>query len=686
MYELSEVAERILCAKDLRAKLLFSPRIEEIVDSPRRRVCLASRFGRNDIVPGRPSELRLREDGVRPEFPSVNRLDETRQRGVMMHFLCNHELLAVELMALVLLKFPAAPGDFRMGVYATLREEQAHTLMYLRRMRECGLEFGELPVNDYFWRTIAPMKSPMDFVSRLSLTFEQANLDFSFHFAKLFRQVGDVATAVVLEQIYRDEIGHVGHGLKWFRRWKDPRQSDWEAFRQVLVFPLHPIRAKGVAPFNAEGRKLAGLDEDFIKQLKVTQQSRGRTPTVHWFNVNAEAEMAGGESKRSASASQKMVERVGDLSGLAWAMSRRDDVALVDSIPSLSYLEEMCRWGVDLPEFLEVSKVDGLAKRRIGHFRPWAWTSSAVNLGRRAHGVPIAKVWGFEPSQLPSSQKTGWRLNLAMRAQSSDSIDFCDGALPIWAEELSAVKGAIEDFARLGHSICLLKAPQAAFGSGHRRAGANFEWYDWAEQVIDEQGGLFVEPWLERVADFSVLYEAKRGEVPQHLGFTHLQNSTTGKYQASLVHPKWGTGFQPEVAKFLLGDKRALVHYADRIPQALSTALPEDYVGALAIDAFVYRQATGKLGLKAVCEVNCRTSMGRVAYELHRKFNPGVPGRLSLIPIRHIRSQGFKQFDSWVRVQCQPEFIEGRLTAGRVALVDPTQCSQLLPVWEILSD
>ena len=88
--------------------------------------------------------------------------------------LANHELLAAELMALVLLKFPDAPKEYRAGVYEAMREEQMHTLMYLRRMKECGIQFGELPVNDYFWRLVSPMKSPMEFVTRLNLTFEQA--------------------------------------------------------------------------------------------------------------------------------------------------------------------------------------------------------------------------------------------------------------------------------------------------------------------------------------------------------------------------------------------------------------------------------------------------------------------------------------------------------------------------------
>ena len=85
----------------------------------------------------------------------------------------------------------------------------------------------------------------MDYVSSLCLTFEQANLDFARHFAQGFATIGDDATAKLLDKIYRDEIGHVAYGLKWFRRWKNPSESDWEAFCRQLKFPLSPQRATG---------------------------------------------------------------------------------------------------------------------------------------------------------------------------------------------------------------------------------------------------------------------------------------------------------------------------------------------------------------------------------------------------------------------------------------------------------
>jgi uncharacterized ferritin-like protein (DUF455 family) len=97
----------------------------------------------------------------------------------------------------------------------------------------------------------------------------------------------------LLERIYRDEIRHVAHGLKWFRRWKNPSESDWDAFCRHLKFPLSPTRAKGVT-MNVEGRRDAGFDDRFINELRVHAQSKGRTPNVFVFNPFSEVLIAEG--------------------------------------------------------------------------------------------------------------------------------------------------------------------------------------------------------------------------------------------------------------------------------------------------------------------------------------------------------------------------------------------------------
>ena len=61
----------------------------------------------------------------------------------------------------------------------------------------------------------------MDYVAGLSLTFEQANLDYSHFYMEAVRQVGDEATGAILERVFREEIGHVKHGVTWFNRWRE---------------------------------------------------------------------------------------------------------------------------------------------------------------------------------------------------------------------------------------------------------------------------------------------------------------------------------------------------------------------------------------------------------------------------------------------------------------------------------
>src|SRR5690606_6535615 len=114
----------------------------------------------------RPVDLELRSSRKRVPFPRQSELEQAEARGRLLHFFANHELLAAELMALVLLKFPEAPRAFRRGVARTLQEEQEHTRLYLERMQACGVPFGSLPVNDFFWKSIAAMESPLEYVTR----------------------------------------------------------------------------------------------------------------------------------------------------------------------------------------------------------------------------------------------------------------------------------------------------------------------------------------------------------------------------------------------------------------------------------------------------------------------------------------------------------------------------------------
>ncbi len=612
--QMREAAERILMAQSLEEKLHLPPELDDGVedDSPGDAIALPD-------TPGRPDHLIISGKGVRASFPGVNKLDDDRERGKMLHFLANHELLAAELMALVLLRFPDAPKEYRRGVYEAMREEQMHTRMYLRRMSDCGIQFGELPLNDYFWKLVAPMATPMDFVTRLNLTFEQANLDFSKHYAALFRQVGDTSTAAVLEKIYLDEIGHVGHGVKWFRKWKKQGETDWQAFKTSLTFPLAPAKAKGIAPFNAEGRRLAGLDEDFIHHLDVCEQSRGRTPVVHWFNPNAEshaAESVGGQRFQPNRMESAMEN---DLEMLTLAWCRKDDIVALRKHPGNEHLAYLKRRGFELPE---VVSLDLPSDRKLGGIRPWAWSPDASKqFENNAKQVSDNVPWQWREPLPPLWFSKGVGCEL------EQTLGLTDGS-GVFCRDPSAVIDAIHGL--LSSGDVLLKAAHACAGRGHKRIRVGEPIPEaWIAARMERHGGIAVEPWLDRVHDFSVLYEMKSGSVSL-VGMTHMENDASGQFLGSLVCPKWASALPPEIAEFLFRQTDINSLYRETLPAALPNLL-HGYVGPVGIDAMVFKRPDGTLGLRPVIELNTRMTMGRVALELHRKTDPSRPGKFRIL-------------------------------------------------------
>jgi uncharacterized ferritin-like protein (DUF455 family) len=632
--QVREVAERVLFSSSLEEKLRLAPgRIDD------------DAAGKGIIVPdspGRPEGVQISAKGKRVEFPGIHRIGQERERGILLHFLANHELLAAELMALALLRFPDAPREYRAGVYSAMREEQVHTQLYLRRMRECGVEFGQLPLNNYFWRMIAPVESLMDFVTRLNLTFEQANLDFSRHYAVLFREAGDSATAAILEKIYRDEIGHVGHGVKWFRRWKNDEDTEWQAFDKQLAFPLNPARAKGLAPFNKEGRRLAGLGEDFINNLEICEQSRGRTPVVHWFNPNAESHamrIAVG-THFEMNRFQQAIEH--DLEMLMISWSRRDDIVLMRRPPSREHLLYLREAGLQLPEVIGPGKVDN---RKLGGLRPWAWSPDAVEaLKPYAAGVSEKVDWQWR-DDFPSawfSKEIGRRLE--------QDLDVSDGRAVVCRNVESAM-------ALPGEGAFLFKAAYACAGRGHRRNVGDLDGLRrWLEHVIACHGCVIAEPWLERVMDFSALYEMKAGKVDL-VGMTRIENDAAGRFRGISVAPKWSKLLAKEVAEFLFSDVQCMQWYERKIPEAIASLLP-GYAGPVGVDAMVYRRSDGTLALRHVVELNVRMTMGRVALELQRKLAPSGWGTFQVLR----KNDNVKD--------------------GAIILNDPRHAEEFIAVWE----
>ena len=606
-------------------------------------------------------------------------------------------------MALVLLKFPDAPSAFRQGVLKTLQDEQEHTRLYMERMAACGVQLGDFPVSGYFWRCVSPMEHPIDYVAGLCLTFEQANLDFAGFYGKNFAAVGDADSAKLLQKIYRDEIGHVAYGLKWFRRWKNPTESDWEAFLHTLKFPLSPQRAKGFS-LNVAGRKAAGLDEHFISQLNVYSQSKGRTPSVFIFNPFAEGKIAEGKTFNPAKHQAQLAR---DLENLTQFLCRQDDIVLVNQKPSVEFLSGIKQAGFPLPEFVAVGQVQSLQSRKLGALRPWAWGPDSFELLQPLFASVTGEQrqdesrFNEKNAQLYSKSWSANFLKKFMAGKTAQQHRPSENWLCPETEigvAVNSLEDALSEISRIrsrGHHKIVVKESFGVAGSNALRL---FEpeilpqQLRWMENAFARKRELVVEPWLERLGDFSVQLEMK----PRGLklcGFTGLIADNRGQFVANYAEPHHHKRIPAKIISLFNAQadiSGQLLEFYHALFLELETELrAADFAGPLGIDAFVYRDAAGEVKLKPVVEINPRYTMGRVLVELMRQVCQNSSGSFRLVNFAQLKTEGYESFPAYAAALAEkfPLQLEGdpmpRIREGALCLNDPKQAGVCLAVFQV---
>lgn len=218
-------------------------------------------------LPGRNGPLAFSD--LQLKFPKSNRLNDNDKKAQAIHSFGNHELLAIEMMAAAILIYPHKTEEdirFKKGILTALKDEQRHLSLYIGRVNELGYQFGDFPLNDYFWRQMEKLKTPDQYVSVMALTFEAANLDFAQHYSRVFSELGDEKTSAILKTVLEDEISHVAFGAHWMKKWRE-NKSLWDYYMQCLPWPMTPARSKGIA-FDSHLHEKAINDLEFSSALK----------------------------------------------------------------------------------------------------------------------------------------------------------------------------------------------------------------------------------------------------------------------------------------------------------------------------------------------------------------------------------------------------------------------------------
>lgn len=220
--------------------------------------------------PGRPDTPVL----VPPNRLKKRSIRSARGRIALLHAIAHIELNAIDLAWDIVARFadpsngttPAMPRSFFDGWTRVALEEAKHFSLLRRRLGQLNAHYGALDAHDGLWE--AAQSTGHDLTARLAivpLILEARGLDITPSLLVKIEEVGDSDSADIFKIIYRDELGHVAVGAKWFRylclkQGLEPASTFQQMVRKHFRGPLKP-------PFNDFARCRAGLTPGFYRTL-----------------------------------------------------------------------------------------------------------------------------------------------------------------------------------------------------------------------------------------------------------------------------------------------------------------------------------------------------------------------------------------------------------------------------------
>lgn len=194
-----------------------------------------------------------------------------------IHGIANAELYAIDLFWDLIARFVPSdttrtannhsmPREFYDDMVYVVRQEAEHFLSWNRRLDEIGFYFGTIPGTDSLWQSAMETSySIMARIAIINLTHEAKGLDHYPLTRDKFIKAGDSKSIAVMDNNFKEEIGHVKFGCKWFRYLCEKEGLD--AISEFHRISRAHFKGKLKPPFNKEARNAAGITEDWYLPL-----------------------------------------------------------------------------------------------------------------------------------------------------------------------------------------------------------------------------------------------------------------------------------------------------------------------------------------------------------------------------------------------------------------------------------
>ncbi len=288
--------------------------------------------------------------------------------------------------------------------------------------------------------------------------------------------------------------------------------------------------------------------------------------------------------------------------------------------------------------------------------KPWGWNPSL-----RKELIQ----WGINQELLPSMPTLELLRNYSGRQHAVKLLRELKTTNPLFCGESYYFTDSNKLFAHLHTTTCdqVLKMPYSGSGKGlvWLRSAITNKQTDWCKRVIKMQGGVVVEPVLNKVQDFAMEFQLTNLGA-QFAGYSLFQSATSGAYMGSVLLTD--ADIEDRLSQYI--DRSILSVLKDLLTAKLSQYFPH-YRGYLGIDMLVCQTSPTTYQLQPCIEINMRMNMGLVAHRINTTFvHPHSSG---LFSINYFNEEG-QAYKQHIDKQLKNPLItkNGKITSGYLAL------------------
>ena len=203
---------------------------------------------------------------IPPESLPLRKAVDKEGRAALLHAIAHIEFNAINLALDAAWRFKNLGAEFVRDWVGVAIEEAYHFSLVTERMRQLGVDYGDLPAHDGLWRIAE--QTAEDVLARMALVprlMEARGLDALPPIFRSFQGIGDKPTLRALSIIARDEVRHVALGDAWFRKLCGMQSLPVAETYQTLIATYDVPRPR--PPFNEAARVAAGFDAQELAAL-----------------------------------------------------------------------------------------------------------------------------------------------------------------------------------------------------------------------------------------------------------------------------------------------------------------------------------------------------------------------------------------------------------------------------------